>query len=110
MRVKSLMVSYGPLKQAADAKAERTTEGDMLFRWSNNEGDGNAKGDDKVIFLAYDEEHEIPLYNTEYLDRSDEMGVLQIPDYFKERALHVFLVLMSGDEKRFSMSEYLGEI
>ena len=51
-----VMIARGPLPAAENAKATSGGEGSILFSWTDNSGDGTARGSDMVILVAYSPE------------------------------------------------------
>ena len=108
----NLILSAGPLTPVGNATAERTEEGEIRVRWTDNSGEGSAREKDKVMLLAiYARERPVPAYNlnTSYT-RSDEQGLIRLSGYLRKQSLHVYLAVLSDDGAMAANSLYLGDV
>lgn len=103
----NLIVSAGILKQVANPMAQRDEDGNIRVTWTDNSGDGNAKGADRVLLLALDSDLAL---KTELngIHRKDELATIEIKNLFKKIPVHIYLSLISADGSVGSNSDYLG--
>lgn len=103
----NLVVSAGLLKQPEGPSAERTDDGSVIVRWTDNSRDGNARPNDKALLLAL-HEGRIAGYNLEGSPRKAGEAVLPIAPAYKDAPVHVYLCMSSARGTLFSNSVCLG--
>lgn len=106
----NLIVSTGILKQVANPVAERDEDGNIYVSWTDNSGDGNAMGADRVLLMALDSDNFGLFPELRDLHRKDEEATIELPKLFHTKPMHVYLSLISADGAIGSNSQYLGLI
>lgn len=90
------LVAMGALMPAFGGTAT-TSNRQMVFRWEDNSGTGNAEGTDTAMVLAYDKERGMAVYDTEAALRSDCRAVLPLPEEWQGDELVAYLSFCSAD-------------
>ena len=106
----NVIVSAGVLKQASNPVAERDEDGNIRVTWTDNSGDGNAMGSDRVLMLALNSDNYALFSVLKGVHRKDEVATIELPKSFQTRPMHIYLSLISADEAIASNSEYLGVV
>jgi len=106
----NLIVSAGVLKQVSNPVAERDEDGNIRVTWTDNSGDGNALGSDRVLMLALNSDNYALFSVLKGVHRKDEAATIKLPKSFQTRPMHVYLSLISADGAIASNSEYLGVV
>lgn len=110
IRYSNIMVSAGALLQVDGAAAERMDDEKIRITWKDNTDTGNALGDDRIMILALGEEKQFQAsYKLKGAKRSSEMDILELDHVLqKERAVHIYLSVVSESRNLTANSEYLG--
>ena len=106
----NVIVSAGVLKQASNPVAERDEDGNIRVTWTDNSGNGNAMGSDRVLMLALNSDNYALFSVLKGVHRKDEAATIELPKSFQTRPMHIYLSLISADEAIASNSEYLGVV
>lgn len=106
----NVIVSAGVLKQASNPVAERDEDGNIRVTWTDNSGDGNAMGSDRVLMLALNSDNYALFSVLKGVHRKDEVATIELPKSFQTRPMHIYLSLISADEAIASNSDYLGVV
>ena len=103
-----VLISKGPIAPVDYAEASVNGEGQIVFTWSNNAGDGTAKKDDRAILVAWFLESKQAVFSFSNAERKDEMALLET-GYFKGAA-KTWLGFLNADETNAANSVYTGEL
>ena len=106
----NVIVSAGVLKQVSNSVAERDEDGNIRITWTDNSGDGNAMGSDRVLMLALNSDNYALFSVLKGVHRKDEVATIELPKSFQTRPMHIYLSLISADEAIASNSDYLGVV
>ncbi len=106
----NVIVSAGVLKQVSNPVAERDEDGNIRITWTDNSGDGNAMGSDRVLMLALNSDNYALFSVLKGVHRKDEVATIELPKSFQTRPMHIYLSLISADEAIASNSDYLGVV
>ena len=106
----NVFVSAGVLKQASNPVAERDEDGNIRVTWTDNSGDGNAMGSDRVLMLALNSDNYALFSVLKGVHRKDEAATIELPKSLQTRPMHIYLSLISADEAIASNSDYLGVV
>lgn len=109
----SVRVAEGSLEGALNATAKAGGSGGLDISWEDNSGIANAKAEDTVMLLAYSEQHEQAVANTEAANREDGAATLSLPDAIDDGSgatLHVWIAFRNSASEISSNSAYLGSI
>lgn len=98
-----VMVSIGFLKDAPDTSTSREAN-KIVFRWTDNSGEGNAESTDIVMLLIYNKEKGTAVYHTNAGLRSDGSASIPIPENWKKDSLVTYLSFTSADGEEVSNS------
>ena len=74
-----VLVAHGSLTQTFNAAAT-LENGNVLFGWENNSGQGNAMDTDIALLLVYNKGKNCAVYNTSAAARSEGKAELKLPD------------------------------
>lgn len=100
---KRVLVSMGTLMPVFSGEA--ATEGNqMIFRWEDNSGTGNAEGTDVAMLLVYNKTSGNAVYDTAAATRSDRQGALELPDEWDKDELVPYLSFQSAEGESVSNS------
>jgi len=103
------LISAGPLPSAVYSVAEVTTDGNIIFAWTDNSGTGTAKPNDKVILLAYCIATGQIIYSFGAATRADCQALL-VTASLKGQAVETWMGFLSEDEKDSANSVYTGQL
>jgi hypothetical protein len=103
-----VLMSKGPIAPVDYAEAAINDEGNIIFKWTNNAGDGTAKKDDKAILVAWFPDIKHAAFSFSDAERKDEMAILET-GYFKGAA-KTWLGFLSADETNAANSVYTGDL
>lgn len=98
-----VMVSIGFLKDAPNASTSREAN-KIVFRWTDNSGEGNAESTDIVMLLVYNKDKDAAVYYTNAGLRSDSSASIPTPEDWKNDALVTYLSFTSADGEDISNS------
>ena len=104
-----VLISGGPLPSAQNAAAAATSDGDIFFHWTDNNGTGTARANDKVILVAYFPELRQVVYSLSAATRADCQATLTtnaIEGYTAE----TWMGFLSNDEKDAANSVFTGRV
>jgi hypothetical protein len=103
-----MLISRGKLPNVENATATAHAKKAILFKWTNNEGVGKACGEDKVLLVAYSEEHEAVVFKIGST-RHAGTDILDMPA-FSGRTVHTWISFISADNRDVSNSVYTGTV
>ncbi len=103
-----VLISKGPIAPVDDASALVDDNGNIVFTWTDNSGNGTAKKGDRVIMVAYFTESKQAIYSFSDAERKDETAVLN-PES-KKGVVQTWLGFLSADETNAANSVYSGEL
>jgi hypothetical protein len=104
-------IAQGRLPISNVAPATVDAAGVLNFQWTHDPNSliGSAKGDDKVILVAWCEETQLGTYTIGPKMRSDAQATLAVQNY-KGKTVHTWLAFISDSGKHTSPSVYTGSI
>src|SRR5690242_5222811 len=103
-----VLISKGPIAPVDYAQASVNEEGNIVFAWINNAGEGTAKKDDRAILVAWFPESKQAVLSFSDAERKDGMAILET-GYCKGVA-KTWLGFLSADETNAANSVYTGEL
>jgi len=103
-----VLISKGPIAPVDYASALVNEEGNIVFTWTDNSGDGTAKKNDKAVMVAYFPETREAAYMFSDAERRDEMATLEVAS--KKGTAQTWLGFLSADETNAANSIYTGAI
>ena len=103
----TVFVARGMLVGAQQAKAVRTDEG-VLFSWTNNSGEVDARPKDVAMPLVYNTVRKEGVWDTEQAIRRDEQMEIKLPDAWNDEDCVAYLAFRSESGEAVSNSVYLG--
>ncbi|WP_069130671.1 DUF6266 family protein [Rhodohalobacter halophilus] len=109
-----LILSTGILKQVESPIAELKRDSDaekIHLTWSDNSGEGNARGTDRVLILTITNRAKIAAYSIHDFVRADEFAELALPASMKGKEIYLYLAILSknGDMGAHSVFVPIGE-
>jgi hypothetical protein len=104
-----VLISKGALPAAEQPAVSLFEISNLIFTWVNNPGKGTAKGNDKVILVAYCPHLKQAFFTIGANTRSEGQGVLDVKS-FKNHSIKTWLGFLSNDETNASNSSYCGSI
>ena len=105
----NVLISKGLLPGAENAAASDDEEGNILFSWMDNTGNGTAKANDKVILIAYFPAVKQVIYSIDAATRADCKALLETNTMQGYNA-ETWIGFVSPDEKDAANSRYTGTI
>ena len=103
-----VLISKGPIAPVEYASALVNEEGNIVFTWIDNSGDGTAKKNDRAIIVAYFPESKQAVFAFSDVERKDEMAILGTGSV--KGAVQTWLGFLSADETHAANSVYTGEL
>lgn len=103
-----VLVSKGPIAPVDYASALVNDEGNIIFTWTDNSGDGTAKKNDRAVIVAYFPESKQAVYAFSDAERKDETAVLETG--LKKGIVQTWLGFLSTDETNAANSIYTGKL
>lgn len=103
-----VLISRGKLPNVEQVTVVADAPETLRFNWTNNEGIGKATGDDKVLLVAYNEEHEGVVYNIG-ANRHAGTDILEMGD-FSGHTIHTWISFISADGRDVANSIYTGTV
>jgi hypothetical protein len=103
-----VLISMGMLPGAVYASALANEDGNIVFSWVDNTGIGTAKGEDKVLMVAYFPETKEAIYTISHAIRKDGNAVLQMN--LKKGTAQTWMGFISADETNAADSVYTGSL
>ncbi len=104
---KKVLISTGPLPEAAAPAVTLQAVSDLYFTWADNSNDGTAKRNDKVILLAYFPAMQVILFSVGAATRAQGQAVLPVPGMQGQPA-ETWIGFLSNDERVAANSVYTG--
>lgn len=104
-----VLISKGPLPPAKNPSATVNGEGDILFSWEDNSGNGTAKPNDKVILVAYFPVEKAAIFKIGDATRQDCQAVLAIP-HIQHQEAETWVGFLNYEEKDAADSVYCGKL
>ena len=101
-------ISRGALAGALNPQVITSNQGQVVFDWTDNSGQGNAKATDKALLMIYNESNGEAIFTTDGVTRDAETQTLPIPDDYSGDTLQLFIGFISTDGKEVSDSLYIG--
>lgn len=80
----------------------------ILFTWTDNTGTDHFLGNDQVMLVAYDVEHQNAFFSTSGARRRTGHDVLEFIEGKRGATYHTWIAFISDDRERISMSTYVG--
>lgn len=104
------MISFGELRPPEAISLEVVPE-EYKFKinWTDNSNQGMAFPDDRLLLACYAPEKERFFYKTNLADRYEASHTFQLDNSWEEMSIHVWAGFHKPEEKRASMSTYVGE-
>jgi len=103
-----VLVSKGPIAPVDYASALVNDEGNIVFTWTDNSGDGTAKRNDRAVMVAYFPESKVAVYAFSDAERKNETAVLILESQSGD--VQTWLGFLSADETNAANSVYTGEL
>ncbi len=103
-----VLISKGPIAPVEYASALVNGEGNIVFTWTDNSGDGTAKRNDKAVMVAYFTETREAVYIFSDAERKDETATLDVES--KTGTAHTWLGFLSADEIHAANSVHTGDL
>jgi hypothetical protein len=103
-----VLISKGAVAPVDYASALVNDNGDIVFSWTDNSGDGTAKKNDRAYLVAYFPETKEVVFSFSDAERKDEMALLGTDS--KNGAVQTWLGFLSADESNAANSVYTGEL
>lgn len=100
---KRVLVSMGTLMPVFSGNAA-AEDNQMIFRWEDNSGTGNAEETDVAMLLVYNKTNGSAVYNTTATTRADREGILELPDEWDKDELIPYLSFQSAEGDSVSNS------
>jgi len=104
-----VLISKGTLPAARNASTAVSSDGTILFGWEDNTGTGTAKGNDKVILVAYFPESKRAVFTIGAGIREDGQALLKTSGMEGETA-ETWMGFLSNDEADAGDSTYCGSV
>jgi hypothetical protein len=105
---RKVLVSKGPIAPVNHAFALVKDEGNIVFTWTDNSGDGTAKRNDRAILVGYFPESKQAVFSFSEAERKDGSALL-IAGTLKG-TVHTWLGFLSADGTNVANSVYTGEL
>lgn len=102
-----LVLSRGKIDNPYNTAAQ-VQGSDLNFTWTDNSGIGNAKENDKVMFLAFNTAKKQAVYDTAASDRSSRQTTYTLPTSWTGDTIEVYFAMQRADSDETSNSLYLG--
>ncbi|MEX1135773.1 MAG: DUF6266 family protein [Balneolales bacterium] len=102
-----LKVAEGMLLSAKDAICSFAANGDLVFNWTDNSGEGNARATDRAMLLVICPELQHSEYTLKGATRDSGQDSLVIPPALLDKELHAYIAFVSKNEKLISDSAYV---
>ncbi|HET6527620.1 MAG TPA: DUF6266 family protein [Balneolaceae bacterium] len=102
-----VIVARGLLIGAKEPSVRADDAGNLVFKWQDNTGEGNAKKNDKAMLLAIHPGKKYCAYKLEGTQRNAKQDILELPKTFKGDEIHAYIAFISKDETLVSNSIYL---
>jgi hypothetical protein len=104
-----VLISEGPIPSPENATAVINDEGNIIFTWTDNTGNGTAKANDKVVLVAYCSVTKQIAYS---LDAGTRAGAVAILDtqFMQDTDVETWMGFISDDEKDAADSVYTGSV
>ena len=106
---KEVLISKGPLPAPVGATTSADEDGNIVFSWTDNSGNGTAKADDLVILVAYFLELRQAIFSIGSATRADGNALLKT-QVLKGFTAETWVGFLSNDEKNASDSGYSGRV
>src|SRR5665213_214036 len=103
-----VLVSKGLIAPVDYASALVNDEGNIVFTWTDNSGDGTAKKNDRAVMVAYFPESKVAVCAFSDAERKDETAVLILES--QKGDVQTWLGFLSADETNAANSVYTGEL
>lgn len=103
-----VLISKGPVAPVDYASALVNDNGNIVFTWTDNSGDGTAKKNDRAILAAYFPETKEAVFAFSDAERKDGTAVLGTDS--KNGIVQTWLGFLSADESNAANSIYTGEL
>lgn len=81
---------------------------DLSFSWTDNSGIGNALETDKAMFLVYNTDKKVSIYDNEASDRSTRQASVSLPSSWTGDTIEVYFAMRRVDSPETSDSLYMG--
>jgi hypothetical protein len=104
-----VLVSKGPLPGARNASTAVSSDGTILFGWEDNTGTGTAKGNDKVILVAYFPATKMAFFTIGAAIRKDGQAILGTHN-MQGQIAETWIGFLSNDEEDAADSAYCGKV
>lgn len=104
----SVLLSRGSLAGAMNPVVNTSTQGQVVFNWTDNTPRGGAEATDKALLLIYNESNGEAIFTTDGSTRDAEQQMLPVPDDYSGDTLHLFIGFVSADGSGISNSHYIG--
>lgn len=100
---KRVLVSMGTLMPVFSGKAAMKGN-QMVFRWEDNSGTGNAEETDAAMLLVYNKTSGNAVYDIAAATRSDRQATLELPEEWDKDELVPYLSFQSAEGEEVSNS------
>ena len=82
---------------------------DIEITWTDNSGIGNAKDNDKAMFLIYNKDKNVSITDSEAADRSTRQASYSLPASWNGDTVYVYFAMQRVKEGTTSASMFLGQ-
>lgn len=96
----SLLLPYNP--------SASVNGNEVDVSWTDNTGEGNAKGDDNIAIILYNKDKEIGIYDVAVADRQTGSATYNVPSSWTGDKAECYIFCYNRDE--VSNSVFLGEL
>jgi len=104
-----LRFAFGTL-EGVGSQQVAANEGALTFNWTNNSGFMNAKGDDELFVILYNEDKKEFLNHYSVATREAGTAILTLPESHQGSEFHVWTFMHNSERNLSSTSVYLGKV
>lgn len=105
-----VILSRGELLGPQEAEVIGLPNARLDFNWTDNSGQGEAKANDALIVVVYEESTNTFEYLQQGAKRSETTFTMTLPAYYTGLKVQCWITFASADGKRVANSIYMGEI
>ena len=107
----NVLVSKGSLPNVLNPQAVLDISGDVQLTWTDNQGMGNAVGEDTLMYVVYcPDQKDATFLNQGGASRLDQAQTISLPTSYIGSDVYVFVSAISPDGKDISNSTYVGTL
>ncbi|MDY0091032.1 MAG: DUF6266 family protein [Flavobacteriaceae bacterium] len=104
-----VMISKGVLQGLHNPTVDPQLNNQLKLEWSDNSGQGMAKGDDRLLMIAYCPNLDLYEVFENSALREDREVVLSFNSHFQGLEVHCWASFVNSEQKVSASSSYLGE-